>query len=1381
MQQPQTEWKSRADAAANIPNPLYVTRADAKYDADANKKPKCRRVIKKLLQTVWFVSGLAVIIMLPYLTVQVISISEEMAKLSEEMAELSGEMAKLNRWNDLERSPGHTGGKGDIGPVDPTFTEPPGKKGPIAPVGPPEQKGAKGPASSVSPGPPGEKGPVGSAGPASVGPPEPPGEKGAMGPAGPPGQNGVMGPAGHGLTGPPGPPGEKGAMGPAGHPGQNGVMGPAGPGFTGPPGPPGEKGAMGPAGPPGQNGVMGPAGPGFTGPPGPPGEKGAMGPVGPPGERGSEGSACAAAQGLMGPPGPPGLPGSSVCPAGRSKANGGSCPERYAMLRVICYKVFKIPMIFHDATETCRKDGGTLAMPRDAESNAFLSSLKSPIFGYLIGLHQREEGKFEWIDGLTPQLSLRTDPGGNPEVSHSRLAMERLCFMRGRTRMSEGCRQGKVIEIDLSTCRKLGLPLGSRLCRCHYDEATRAPLMCSCPAPPTGRHSTTLLQCPARLARVFKEMDGEVDGVSICTACSGTVDSTSLYLNHPEYIPPRKRRRVRDMSPAATLPSPAATLTSPAATLPSPAATLPSPAATLPSPAAILPSPAATLPSPAATLTSPAATLPSRAATLPSPAATLPSPAAILFSPAATLSSPAATLPSPAATLPSRAATLSSRAATLPSRAATLPSPTATLPSPAATLPSPAATLSSRAATLPSPAATLPSPAATLPSPAATLSSRAATLPSPAATLPSPAATLPSPAATLPPQASTLPSTFPTSAVQEVLRKLERAGPNIQPWESELLLPLIKRQLAASPDGKTITCKTGGLPITLMKVTKARKPTTEVSSSTEKRRIGELRTVREKASGGSQQHLMALELKGVEKDVLEEMLHDINRSTVRIPTGHLLSAQLDLGMNNSQRVKLRRWLKENNIGVEGEHSSRKIAKEHLEQHQVEVELIPLVTKGKGDNQEVSLRPCARVADLKASILDTLEKNATAGHLTWHSGKVPSDELWIKVLADHGGDLYKMGYQLLNTEHPSSATRVFCIIDGKDSRVNLRSATLSLCTDAARLQGSSWRSPDGSDKQLRVFAAGDYALLCLWFGLSGACGTHPCLWCDIRKADMKLAEGEREETATARTLTSLAADHRDFMQEAAGDIAKAKQYRNVIAPHMLDVPLDQVCIPALHLSLGIFQKLYKMLERDLLDLDVIMAHHTSRVILADPEVDIGEVLLHPDLHTLRGYMEAVDEASRIEEEILPIREELEENEDDLAWAMLRGQRNNLSVLSLHLKRQTLEMEIEELKEKAEEVRQQAGLNMKTGPLTSLLDPVLQEFNVKRQAYHSQCFTGNHVNKMLKVPFFLNADYPNIAETNMFLKGNMTVILVGLLQFFLLTCNGTENMYELYITV
>ncbi|XP_078598051.1 collectin-10-like [Branchiostoma floridae x Branchiostoma japonicum] len=74
------------------------------------------------------------------------------------------------------------------------------------------------------------------------------------------------------------------------------------------------------------------------------------------------------------------------------------------MWQGICYKVLKTPKTFSRAASTCRRDGGTLAMPRDAETNAFLLSLftsdvrdKRAVW---FGLHdQREEGSFGWVDG----------------------------------------------------------------------------------------------------------------------------------------------------------------------------------------------------------------------------------------------------------------------------------------------------------------------------------------------------------------------------------------------------------------------------------------------------------------------------------------------------------------------------------------------------------------------------------------------------------------------------------------------------------------------------------------------------------------------------------------------------------------------------------------------------------------------------------------------------------------------------------------------------------------------------------------------------------------------------------------------------------------------
>ncbi|XP_019627720.1 PREDICTED: pulmonary surfactant-associated protein D-like [Branchiostoma belcheri] len=92
-----------------------------------------------------------------------------------------------------------------------------------------------------------------------------------------------------------------------------------------------------------------------------------------------------------------------------------SCAEGYTKRRGICYKVFNKQKTFTGAASTCRADGGTLAMPRDADTNAFLISLYKSVSddrgfwfrlldqreeAFWFGLHdQRVEGRFEWVDG----------------------------------------------------------------------------------------------------------------------------------------------------------------------------------------------------------------------------------------------------------------------------------------------------------------------------------------------------------------------------------------------------------------------------------------------------------------------------------------------------------------------------------------------------------------------------------------------------------------------------------------------------------------------------------------------------------------------------------------------------------------------------------------------------------------------------------------------------------------------------------------------------------------------------------------------------------------------------------------------------------------------
>ncbi|KAI8502577.1 hypothetical protein Bbelb_192790 [Branchiostoma belcheri] len=120
-----------------------------------------------------------------------------------------------------------------------------------------------------------------------------------------------------------------------------------------------------------------------AGPPGPPGPPGLMGPIGPPGQKGT-----------------------SMCPK-VSKHPQASRPaglnEGYTKFCETCYKAFSTLANFGESALHCRVDGGTLAMPRDAATNAFLVSLKNAIdekSNFWFGLHdRRKEGSFEWIDG----------------------------------------------------------------------------------------------------------------------------------------------------------------------------------------------------------------------------------------------------------------------------------------------------------------------------------------------------------------------------------------------------------------------------------------------------------------------------------------------------------------------------------------------------------------------------------------------------------------------------------------------------------------------------------------------------------------------------------------------------------------------------------------------------------------------------------------------------------------------------------------------------------------------------------------------------------------------------------------------------------------------
>ena len=68
------------------------------------------------------------------------------------------------------------------------------------------------------------------------------------------------------------------------------------------------------------------------------------------------------------------------------------------------------------------------------------------------------------------------------------------------------------------------------------------------------------------------------------------------------------------------------------------------------------------------------------------------------------------------------------------------------------------------------------------------------------------------------------------------------------------------------------------------------------------------------------------------------------------------------------------------------------------------------------------------------------------------------EIHIKIGGDHGGNSFKMSYQVCNVEKPNSVhnTIVFSIFEAKDYRSNLMVALMRFKQQIDQLQSIQWQ-------------------------------------------------------------------------------------------------------------------------------------------------------------------------------------------------------------------------------------------------------------------------------------------------------------------------------------
>ena len=155
-----------------------------------------------------------------------------------------------------------------------------------------------------------------------------------------------------------------------------------------------------------------------------------------------------------------------------------------------------------------------------------------------------------------------------------------------------------------------------------------------------------------------------------------------------------------------------------------------------------------------------------------------------------------------------------------------------------------------------------------------------------------------------------------------------------------------------------------------------------------------------------------------------------------------------------------------------------------------------------------------------------------------------------------------------------------------------------------------------------------------FGLSGASGRYPCLWCEIPSVALIVSKSEREDIYQLRTLDTLKENRLTFVNKYNSNLKHAKDVFNVIDKPFFNIELDQVCVPGLHITLGVYLKLFNYFELFCKDVDMQIAY-----ALAEKDVASGDDNFNLFINAIKAILELENKVLETEERHKLIVEEL----------------------------------------------------------------------------------------------------------------------------------------------
>ena len=514
--------------------------------------------------------------------------------------------------------------------------------------------------------------------------------------------------------------------------------------------------------------------------------------------------------------------------------------------------------------------------------------------------------------------------------------------------------------------------------------------------------------------------------------------------------------------------------------------------------------------------------------------------------------------------------------------------------------------------------------------------------------------------------------------------------------DNTLLTKFAKRKIRDNVRKKlnpnVLTLKTGGKLLFTFRATASQKDPMSCGQRWQREQIKTLNQFRDLAHCKLEN-----ELSIITKKRREEVLRKTKGGRrVRMDRKRALALKESLGLSTRKARLLHESLRDLGVTVEGEKKQIKLANDIVRGF---VSVQEKVFRNETLSETPTV-PFAKITDLPKFLDQHLDNLSEKGLLTWRDG-LDEDTILVKIGADHGKNSLKFTMGVVNTPAPNSQynTIVIGMAAVKDTYENLaeflkggisvnsenRTFSCGILDDLKTLQGHVWKG-----KKIKLCLNGDYDFLCKAYGISGATGKFPCIWCHVASDDLNSIDIE----CTERTVKGILEDHERFLKETKNDKSEVKFYNNALHPPLIPIELNDVCPPHLHIVLGLVWRHHVLLKKEIYELEIMLINQGKRSCTE-------EGLALKELGNSFRQKNILEEQLRVIETFISCTES-----------------NDVKCMYENLHDKT-ENELADLAFKK--------LEANKGPISASTDAVLTKHNITPQSYHGGAFTGNHCHK------------------------------------------------------